>query len=205
MLDDDAPADHGHVPEMTTGALRILDTASELFYRHGIHAVGVDRIAAESGITKRTLYDRFGSKEALVAAYLSARHDAWWTRLEQRLAQADSPKVLTVFDAYAEDTSPSGRGCAFLNAAAELDDDAPAYQIVRAHKRAVRARMSQLVRADLPGVNAPEMTTDHLFLLLEGAIAHRGIDGDDRLLTAAKWIAKSIIEDSGSVPTGDRA
>lgn len=205
MSKDHAPADHGQVREMTTGALRILDTASELFYRHGIHAVGVDRIAAESGITKRTLYDRFGSKEALVAAYLNARHEVWWTGLERRLVQADSPKVLMVFDAYAEDTLPSGRGCAFLNAAAELEDDAPAYQIVRSHKRAVRARLSQLVRADLPGSNATEVIADHLFLLLEGALAHRGIDGDDRLLTAAKRIAKSIIEDPGNGPTVDCA
>ena len=46
-------------PRLTTGARRILETAGELFYAHGVHAVGVDTIAAESGITKRTLYNRF--------------------------------------------------------------------------------------------------------------------------------------------------
>ncbi|MDQ4084268.1 MAG: TetR/AcrR family transcriptional regulator, partial [Actinomycetota bacterium] len=54
---------------LTPGAQRILDVASELFYWRGIHAVGVDTIAAESGVTKRTLYDRFGSKDGLVVAY----------------------------------------------------------------------------------------------------------------------------------------
>ena len=77
---------------LTPRARRILEVASRLFYLHGIHAVGVDTIAAESGVTKRTLYDRFGSKDALVTAYLQERHDTWWARLEQRLASASRPR-----------------------------------------------------------------------------------------------------------------
>ena len=71
----------GEGPRLTPGARRILEVASALFYRHGIHAIGVDTIAAESGVTKRTLYDRFGSKDELVATYLRARDERWRARV----------------------------------------------------------------------------------------------------------------------------
>src|SRR5690554_2959353 len=99
--------------KLTAGALKILAAASELFYEHGITAVGVDTIAAHSGVTKRTLYDRFGSKDALVVAYLRRRHEDWWSRWEKRIATAPRPRALTAFNSYAEDARPAGRGCAF--------------------------------------------------------------------------------------------
>ena len=61
----------------TPAAERILRTASEMFYRKGIRAVGVDSIAAEAGVTKKTLYEKFGSKDELIAAYLRARDERW--------------------------------------------------------------------------------------------------------------------------------
>ena len=79
-------------PALTPGARRILDAAERLFYAQGIHAVGVEAIAAEAGMTKRTLYNRFGSKEALVEAYLRQRHERWWVRLQERLAVAPEPR-----------------------------------------------------------------------------------------------------------------
>lgn len=75
---------------MTPGARRALDAASRLFYEHGIHAVGVDRIAAEAGVTKKTLYDRFGSKEQIVVEYLAGRDERWRALLDERLAAAPS-------------------------------------------------------------------------------------------------------------------
>ncbi|MCP3425591.1 TetR/AcrR family transcriptional regulator [Rothia sp. AR01] len=182
------------VPELTPGARRIVEVAAELFYRRGIHAVGVDTIARESGITKRTLYDRFGSKDALVAVYLQARHQRWWERLERRIAGAPWPRALAVFDAYADDEWSSERGCAFLNAAGELPAEHPAYRVVRAHKRAVRDRLAGLVRADCPDAENPEALTEHLFLLLEGAIAHRGLDGDATSLASARGLAEHLLQ-----------
>lgn len=181
------------VPELTAGARRIVEVASELFYRQGIHAVGVDTIARESGITKRTLYDRFGSKDTLVAVYLQIRHQRWWELLERRITDAASPRVLAVFDAYADDEWASDRGCAFLNAAGELTADHPAYEVVRAHKQAVRDRLAKLVRADRPDIDDPETLATHLFLLLEGAVAHRGIDGETALLTSARELAEHLV------------
>ncbi|ACV05865.1 transcriptional regulator [Kytococcus sedentarius DSM 20547] len=181
------------VPELTPGAQRIVEVASELFYRRGIHAVGVDTIARESGITKRTLYDRFGSKDALVAVYLQSRHQRWWELLERRITDTPSPRVLAVFDAYADDEWASDRGCGFLNAAGELAAEHPAYQVVRAHKQAVRDRLAELVRADCLNVDDPETMAAHLFLLLEGAIAHRGIDDETALLTSARELAEHLV------------
>ncbi|MFG1676999.1 TetR/AcrR family transcriptional regulator [Micromonospora sp. NPDC049282] len=190
MTPEETPPDL-RAPALTPGARRILEVASELFYRQGIHAVGVDTIATESGITKRTLYDRFGSKENLVTAVLQARHEAWWGRLEERIAQAPAPKALAVFDAYLGDPLATDRGCAFLNAAGELPAGHPAHRVVRAHKQAVRRRLAELLRG---GVDDPDATADHLFLLLEGGVAHRGVDGHDHLLTEARKVAGRLVE-----------
>lgn len=162
--------------DLTPGARRILETASELFYRRGIHAVGVDTIAAESGVTKRTLYDRFGSKDALVVAYLRGRHEQWWGRLQERLVDADAPRVLAVVEAYAHDPLPVDRGCGFLNAAAELPTDHAGLEVVREHKRAVRDLLERLLREDGLGGDDPAGLAEHVFLLLEGGVAHRGVD-----------------------------
>lgn len=191
------------VPRLTPGAQRILEVASELFYRDGVHAVGVDTIAAESGVTKRTLYNRFGSKEHLVAIYLRARHDEWWARLEARIDEAAWPKTLAVIDAYRDDPLPSGRGCAFLNAAGELLEGHPGRQVIVAHKQCVQTRLRELVDEDLKGERRGDLESlaGHLFLLIEGAVAHRGIDGNDHWLIAAKEWARELL----TTPRGDGA
>lgn len=184
------------VPPLTPGAQRILEVASDLFYRHGIHAVGVDTIAAESGITKRTLYDRFGSKDNLVAIYLAARHAAWWGRLQERLERATDPRAMAVFGAYEGDPLPTDRGCAFLNAAGELPPDHPAQSVIRAHKSAVRELLADLVLEDRPGLDDPGGTADELFLLLEGSVAHRGIERGDALTRRARERAARLLGDA---------
>lgn len=182
-------------PELTPAARRILEVASELFYRHGIHAVGVDTIAATSGITKRTLYDRFGSKEHLVAAYLQARHQLWWNRMERRVCAGSQSPVLALFDSYLEDSESTERGCAFLNAAAELPDDHPGYRVIRAHKRAVLDRLVELLDADPSETRDAGSAAQEVFLLMEGAVAHRGIDGDDRLFRSAREMTQRLLRE----------
>ncbi|MGW9307050.1 TetR/AcrR family transcriptional regulator [Saccharomonospora azurea] len=177
---------------LTPGARRILDAASTLFYRRGINAVGVDLIAAESGVTKRTLYDRFGSKDALVAEYLAERHRQWWAKWEQRLENAPPPRALTVFDSYQADAPLTERGCAFLNAAAELPDTHPGYEIVRHHKQQIRERLTRLIAED-GAAGDPAQLAEHVFLLLEGAVAHRGLDGSAERLTRARALAEKLL------------
>lgn len=179
---------------MTTPAGRLLlERASELFYAEGITAVGVAGIAEAAGVTKKTLYDCFGSKAALVAAYLQRRHDLWWAHLQERLA-AD-PSVLTLVDAYlAHPWFDTDRGCAFQRAAAELPDDHPGRAVVRAHKEAVRAEIERLVEGD-------RALADHLFLLLEGALARRGVEGTTAGLEAARRCAHALVSTNPSRTT----
>lgn len=165
--------------DLTPGAQRILDVASELFYEQGIHTVGVDTIAAESGISKPILYKNFGSKDGLVVAYLLNRHRWWWELLEEEVERAESPRALAFFDVYAADHGNGRRGCAFLNAAAELPDDHPAHEVIRYHKHSICDRLEELVKEDTaPGIEH-RLLANHLFLLLEGAFAHRPIYGTD--------------------------
>lgn len=183
-------ANEGEV-KLTAGARKILTAASELFYERGITAVGVDTIAAQSGVTKRTLYDRFGSKDALIVAYLQRRHEQWWARWDERVADAPLPRVLTAFDSYAEDARPSGRGCAFLNAAADLPAAHLGFAVIRDHKRRVRDRLQALITED--GGREPAETAEHLFLLLEGAISHQGIDASGERLATARRFAIELL------------
>ncbi|MPY77894.1 MAG: TetR/AcrR family transcriptional regulator, partial [Actinophytocola sp.] len=134
----------------------------------------------------------------LVAAYLQQRHEIWWAHLAQRLTDAASPKALTVFDAYLDHNDlDTDRGCAFLNAAAELPADHPGVAVIREHKRAVRDKLAELVRVDAPHAEDPDALAEELFLLLEGAVTHIGIDGDSKRMRTAKRIASAHIEAQG--------
>ena len=176
-VDEDRP--------LTRAGVRVLDAASELFYRDGINAVGVARIADVAGVTKKTLYDCFGSKDALVTQYLTRRHHRWWRHLEERLDAAPAPRALALFDAYLGHPGlDTDRGCAFLNAAAELPPDHPALDVIREHKAAVRRRLAELVGEDAGDAGEADPTLpETLFLVLEGATAQLALA--DRTHTAA--------------------
>lgn len=157
---------------MTPTAERILRAASELFYEEGIRAVGVDTIVERAGVAKMTLYKNFGSKDELVVAYLRERDRRWRARLEDAMKRAPaSPKekLLAVFDAYEEWMErESPRGCAFINAFAEIADPAhPARAVIREQKSWMREYLTEL--ASEAGAERPEELADRLFLLLEGA------------------------------------
>jgi len=175
-------------PDTPAGA-RILDTASALFYERGIRAVGVDLIADEAGTTKKTLYDRFGSKDELVAAYLSRRAARWVTFLAEFLERhAPDPgprRVLAVVDALEERLRGQDRGCAFVNAYAEIGGtDHPGNAVIRRDKRDMRALFVRLV--DEAGIPDPEVVGAQVHLLCEGAIAARTAGGLDEAYDEAR-------------------
>ena len=151
---------------------RIVATASELFYRHGIRAVGVEAIAEAAGTNKMTLYRHFASKDELVAEYLrrlAAEAAGFWDELEK--AHPGDPRAqLRAWLKSVEDHvgDPGQRGCALANAAVELPDkDHPARCVIEQFKIAQRDRLIGLCRAT--GIAEPELLADELFLLLEGA------------------------------------
>ncbi|QBI56548.1 HTH-type transcriptional regulator BetI [Streptomonospora litoralis] len=180
---------------MTPAGRRILDAAGGLFYREGINAVGVALVADTAGVTKKTLYDRFGSKDELVVHYLRRRHESWWAYLEERLAEAPPPRTLTLVDAYiAHPRLEAGRGCAFLNAAAELPPDHAGWSVIREHKRAVRARLAELIRADVPRADAEDLA-EHVFLLLEGAISHTAVDEGGTRMQRVRALTSRLLQE----------
>jgi AcrR family transcriptional regulator len=151
---------------------RILAAASDLFYRQGIRAVGVEAIAEAAGTNKMTLYRHFSSKDELVAEYLrclaaEAAHS--WIELET--AHPADPRAqlrgwLQSMEAHVIDADQ--RGCALANAAIELPEkDHPARKVIEQFKTAQRDRLIALCGAS--GVSEPELLADELFLLLEGA------------------------------------
>jgi AcrR family transcriptional regulator len=150
---------------------RIFETACELFYRHGIHGVGVDAIAAEAGSNKMSFYRSFASKDALVAEYLREQEReywAWWDSAVARYPDDPRRQVEALFEAQLEMAMSNGcRGCALGNAAAEISDDEDEFStVVRAYKEQVRKRLQGLARA--MGARDPECLGDALMLLLDG-------------------------------------
>jgi len=151
---------------------RILAVAADLFYRHGIRAVGVDAIAEAAGTNKMTLYRHFASKDELVAEYL--RHlaekagAAWDRRAAQHPGDPCAQLRGWLEDVAAQLASGDQRGCALANAAVELPEkDHPARRVIEAFKTAQRQRIIDLCAA--ADLDQPEMLADELFLLLEGA------------------------------------
>lgn len=151
---------------------RIFNTASELFYRKGIRAVGVDTIAAKADTTKMSLYRNFPSKDMLVAEWLR-EHDAtfWqkWEAMASRHPEDPRMQLEAAFTLLAKHVAdPKARGCPMANAAVELTEkDHPARKIIEAHKAKLRNRLAAIcgkAKAGNPGILA-----DQLFLLMEGA------------------------------------
>jgi AcrR family transcriptional regulator len=168
---------------------RLLAVASELFYRHGIRAVGVEAIAEAAGTNKMTLYRHFASKDELVAGCLrqvAREGDQRWKRYEA--AYPDNPlaqirawlaEVVGIF------ADKNHRGCALANAAIELPDKThPARRVVEEFKLAQRKHLADLCKS--AGLKDPEMLADELYLLVEGARVTAqsiGADGLDARLT----------------------
>lgn len=172
------PRDTNELPKYTKGAERVLRAASELFYREGIHAVGVDTIAAAAGVTKKTLYDQFGSKEALAVAYLRRRDARWREYLENELAQVPAggtERILAIFDIsgrWAIDNSD--KGCCAINARAETDDpESPIAAEAIRQKKWLRDLLEQLCRE--ASVADSAQTADSLMLLYEGGLVTMGM------------------------------
>ena len=183
--------------ELTPKARAVLAAASELFYEHGIHAVGVDAVAARAGVTKKTLYDRFGSKERLVVEYLSARDREWRIHLDRHLADAgEDPRerLRAVFDAadgWAR--AHSSKGCSMINAHAEISDPAhPAYDVIVGQKRWMLGLFTDLAGA--AGVSDPELVGRQIMLLHEGALVTAGMGVDDGAFDRAGQLAVGLLD-----------
>lgn len=189
---------------MTPAARRVLEAAERLFYERGIHAVGVDLIAAEAGVTKKTLYDRFGSKERIVVEYLAGRDERWRAFLAQYVddhldAAHATPRarILAVFDASRAWSSEQGpKGCSMVNAHAEISDPAhPAHPVITGQKEWMLALFTGLARDAAP--DSPEHADRlgrTLMLLHEGALVAHGLNVFPDPIAHARAQAEALLD-----------
>ena len=150
---------------------RLFETAARLFYRHGYRAIGVDTIAAESGIGKMTLYRHYPSKDDLIAAYLQDSNRLFWDQFEHITKDAPTAreKLLAFFASLQSYVlSPVCYGCPFINIAAEYPEtEYPGHQVALDHKQSVIIRFRQL--SEEAGARDPDGLANALFLLMDGA------------------------------------
>jgi len=175
---------------------RILSTASDLFYREGVRAVGVDTIVERSGVSKTSLYRIFESKDALIAAFAAEQDRLFWSWWDRLTAQhSDDPRAL--LDALLSGIArrighPAYRGCPFLNLMTEFpDDDCPGRVIARDNKCEMQRRLTAI--AARIGVAAPQRVAGQLALLINGAYATGALAGagtlcDDLLVAANRLL-----------------
>ena len=177
---------------LTAAGHRVLTAAGELFYNRGITAVGVDLIAEHSGVTKRTLYNQFGSKDLLVAAYLEEREQRWKSLVRTSVANCDSPTeaVTAPFVALRTWNQANPRGCAFINALAELPDPShPAHRIASKQKLWLLDLFKELAVA--AGCPTPTALATQLLVLHEGALVTQPLPLDT--LAVSTDLARALI------------
>jgi len=180
------------LPAKPTMKERILETADRLFYLQGIRAIGVDTIAAEIGISKRTLYNHFPSKDALISAYLARRFVQ-----PQPSDKPPAEQILSTFDRLERGFASKGfRGCPFVNAVAELGaDDKSVRKIAVAFNESRRLWFRDLLLQ--LGVADAEGLATQLTLLVDGSIAQDLVRNDPSMARAAKEAARVLLGNAG--------
>lgn len=175
---------------------RLMDAATRLFYEEGIHAVGVDRVLEEAGVTRATLYKQFGGKENLVLAYLAGEDAMLRELFVGAAASVTDPELLidAVIDGIAADiTHRHTRGCPFINAAAEYPDATGAVRrLIDEHREWFRSTL-QAVAAGA-GLRDPADVAASLVLLRDAALVGGYLDGDERVAPAFERTARSVID-----------
>ncbi|MBF3788405.1 TetR/AcrR family transcriptional regulator [Burkholderia pseudomallei] len=182
---------------------RLLDAAETLIYAGGIHATGVDAIVKRSGAARKSVYAHFESKEALVAAALErrdARWMAWFVEATKMRGKTPRARLVGMFDVLREWFEQADfHGCAFLNAAGEIERaDDPIRVVVREHK----ARLLAFVREQLDA-HAAQAGADRRFVarlarqwlvLIDGAIGVALVSGDASAARDARAAAELLLD-----------
>jgi len=179
----------------TTARERLLDAADDLFYRVGVQTVGIDRVIEQAGVAKASLYNTFGSKEALVEAYLEGRHARLTARITRHVRGYDEPRaqLLAVFEALAELIhEPGYRGCAFALASAEAPSDGRVVHAALAYRGWVQALFTDL--ATRAGAPDPDLLARQLHLLYSGTGQAARMDGNVEAADEARAVAAVLLE-----------
>jgi AcrR family transcriptional regulator len=192
-LSDNAPAP---AEQRASAKERLLAAADELFYAEGVQTVGIDRIIERAGVAKASLYNLFGSKEELVAAYLASRHEGTTSRLSQAIDSVDDPrqKILAVYDAQAlQFEQPDFNGCAFMAASTEAPPGGLVEKAADEFRAWIRAMFTDL--AEQAGASDPVSLGRQLHLLYDGAgLAARMDRRDPAVAPSARDAAQALLD-----------
>ena len=192
---------------MPTGTReRLLETAKDVFYREGFHAVGLDGILADVGVTKTTFYNHFESKDDLILGVLRA-HDQWWRkvfaeRLRERAGDDPAAQLRAIFDVLDEFiAAETFNGCIFVNVSVEFPrPHAPAHRAAAEHKELMGAFLRDLaLRA---GARDPVVLAEELALLMEGSYVTRQVTGNRRAAAIGRRVAEALL--ARELPPGPR-
>jgi AcrR family transcriptional regulator len=176
---------------------RLLAAADELFYAEGVQTVGIDRIIEQAGVAKASLYNLFGSKEALVSAYLESRHRSTIERLKAAVGRHRDPRkrLLAVFEVQGEIfAEPGFRGCAILTATAETPDGSVIDTAAEEYRAEMLALFTELARE--AGVANPGKLARQLHLIYDGAGVAARLDHDPSVARSARTAAGALLDAS---------
>lgn len=171
-----------------------MEAAGELFYREGLHAITADRVAGHAGLTKPTIYNLFGSKDALVLETLQRRGKQIRDHIEQRAAAHGDPqrKLAEVLQVHAEMLTSEGfHGCPLILAAVQSPDSDQARALALAHKTWLRTLLAQFARR--AGMKSPDALASSLVLILEGAAAMSAVQPADLVVKHARSASRALI------------
>src|SRR5215218_9882776 len=183
-----------------SGRERVLETAYELFSRHGTRAVGVDRIIAESGVAKMTLYRNFASKDELILAFLARREERWtraWLQADiERRAHTASARMLAIFDTFGEWFAREDfEGCSFINVMLEVTDTAhPVREASVLHLANIRDFLRELAAA--AGIVDADGVARQWHILMKGSIV-AAAEGDAHAAVRARELGSLLLERHG--------
>jgi len=184
---------------------RLVRTATELFYAHGINSVGIDEVIEKAGVAKMTLYGHFKSKDELLAACVESRDAEIRAVVEAAMGpetRAPGDRIAGVIEVLAQVvTAPDFRGCPFLNACAEIaETEHPARKAAMLHMEWKRSVLLELCRD--ANISRPDNLANQLFLLVNGllstASAYAGVPGAPaRAAEAARQAARALYAAAG--------
>ncbi|MAA63711.1 MAG: TetR family transcriptional regulator [Alteromonadaceae bacterium] len=181
---------------------QLVSVAFTLFYEHGVHAVGINRVLAESGIAKKTLYHHFESKDELVAATVDYRDQRFTAWLKSRIDAVTEgmEAIRAIFDALddwfngRDDQMQPFHGCFFINVSAEFGDpEHPIHQQCSRHKQAIMELIRYHASLVIAGDAAIQSASDTLAILKEGAIVHAHVLSDAEAASKAKAAAMRLL------------
>ena len=178
----------------------LVRNALEVFYRDGFHATGMDKLVAETGISKTSMYKHFRTKEEMILAVLRLRDERfrnWFCRRVEEIADSPRDRLLAAFDALHEwIVSPAFRGCMFIKAVSEFQDPKDPIHIQSATHKRMLLEYVQTLAAEA-SARDPAALARQLMLLKEGAIVTSVMLGNGTPAIEAKTAATVLIEAAG--------